>query len=184
MLLLDRHLYFKRSQALADELRKLINIHKGIISKSSFKDYLTTQKQIREFSTAGLIEDSFKQFIDEIDTFQEACPKSVTDSLTRLGFSKNEIDRYSSNMRLFRCGQKEMTVDCLLFLEPLLSKQLFCRIGKELLRTEQRASPNDTDVQTLRQIIQDHEPGYALEHKRYRRALTKYYLSKAWTLNG
>ena len=162
----------------------MINIHKGIISKSSFKDYLTTQKQIREFSTAGLMEDSFKQFIDEIDTFQEACPKSVTDSLTRLGFSKNEIDRYSSNMRLFRCGQKEMTVDCLLFLEPLLSKQLFCRIGKELLRTEQRASPNDTDVQTLRQIIQDHEPGYALEHKRYRRALTKYYLSKAWTLNG
>ena len=30
--ILDRHLYFKRSQALADELRKLINIHKGIIS--------------------------------------------------------------------------------------------------------------------------------------------------------
>lgn len=182
--ILDRHLYFKRSQALADELRKLINIHEGIISKSSIKDHLTTQKQIREFSTAGLMEDSFKQFIDEIDTFQEACPKSVTDSLTRLGFSKNEIARYSSNMRLFRCGQKEMTVDCLLFLEPLLSKQLFCRIGKELLRTEQRTSPNDTDVQTLRQIIQDHEPGYALEHKRYRRALTKYYLSKAWAVNG
>ena len=98
--ILDRHLYFKRSQALADELRKLINIHKGIISKSSFKDYLTTQKQIREFSTAGLIEDSFKQFIDEIDTFQEACPKSVTDSLTRLGFSKNEIDRYDSGLSI------------------------------------------------------------------------------------
>lgn len=93
--ILDRHLYFKRSQALADELRKLINIHEGIISKSSFKDHLTTQKQIREFPTAGLMEDSFKQFIDEIDTFQEACPKSVTDSLTRLGFSKNEIARYS-----------------------------------------------------------------------------------------
>ena len=31
--ILDRHLYFKRSQALADELRKLINIHEGIISK-------------------------------------------------------------------------------------------------------------------------------------------------------
>ena len=76
--ILDRHLYFKRSQALADELRKLINIHEGIISKSSFKDHLTTQKQIREFPTAGLMEDSFKQFIDEIDTFQEACPKSVT----------------------------------------------------------------------------------------------------------
>lgn len=133
---------------------------KGLISDQLFNDLQTYlaenyrgkkcyQKHV-SFDNAGLPDELFKRFCDEIEAMREVYGKRVTTHImTLLGCSREEAGKHADNLSKLYCEINRLTPRKLIQIEGLISDELFGDIAKYVFNHYDWSDELDEDIDRI-----------------------------------
>lgn len=160
---------------------------KGLISDQLFNDLQTYlaenyrgkkcyQKHV-SFDNAGLPDDLFKRFCDEIEAMRESYGKRVTTHImTLLGCSREEARKHADNLSKLYREINRLTPRKLIQIEGLISDELFSDVAKYVFNHYDWSDELDEDIDRIARKYRSKE-GFGRN-----KPTVKYYLYRAYML--
>ena len=133
---------------------------KGLISDQLFNDLQTYlaenyrgkkcyQKHV-SFDNAGLPDDLFKRFCDEVEAMRESYGKRVTTHImTLLGCSREEARKHADNLSKLYREINRLTPRKLIQIEGLISDELFSDVAKYVFNHYDWSDELDEDIDRI-----------------------------------
>lgn len=141
---------------------------KGLISDESYNDlhaYLDENYRCKtgyhkhiSFDNAGLPEDLFKRFCDEIEAMREVYGKRVTTHIMSLiGCSREEARKHADNLSKLYREINRLTPRKLIQIEGLISDELFGDIAKYVFNNYDWSDGLDEDIDRIARKYRSNE---------------------------